>query len=297
MLFRLLKYALKNILRNKFLSLSSVLVLTLLMFFINILFLLNNVSWKIIESINSKMTISLYLNEEYDNENIDVVDLIWDIRRWFPEISVIYKTKKEVLEWLREKDPDLVKILERTNPLPNTITVSNISLKEYTWLNRLIENKLYILSDKSFNKDYFSNYTVQYNRIKDVITILNHIQAGLYLIILVFVISISVIMYSIIWNFIYYFKDEISITRLVWWSKNFIYWPFILQWMIYSFISFVFSIISFWFVINNSKVLFWEDYWIKSLFTNSDEIFLLELVVFLFIWGASWFLSSRKYIS
>jgi cell division protein FtsX len=63
MFFRISKYAVKNTLRNKFLSLSSVLVLTLLMFFINILVLLHDVSHTIIEGINSKMSISLYLKD------------------------------------------------------------------------------------------------------------------------------------------------------------------------------------------------------------------------------------------
>ena len=63
MLTRIAKYSLKNILRNKFLSFSSILVLTLLMFFINILVILHDVSFKLIDSINSKMTISLYLQE------------------------------------------------------------------------------------------------------------------------------------------------------------------------------------------------------------------------------------------
>jgi cell division protein FtsX len=63
MLARIAKYSIKNILRNKFLSFSSVLVLTLLMFFINILVVLHDVSFKLIDSINSKLTISLYLED------------------------------------------------------------------------------------------------------------------------------------------------------------------------------------------------------------------------------------------
>ena len=69
----------KNILRNKFLSISSILVLTLLMFFINILIILHDVSFKLIDSINSKLTISLYLVDDYDKNSIDVIDMIEDI--------------------------------------------------------------------------------------------------------------------------------------------------------------------------------------------------------------------------
>ena len=59
MLFNITKYSVKNILRNKFLTISTILVLTLLMFFINVLQILDSVSVKIISGINSKMSISL----------------------------------------------------------------------------------------------------------------------------------------------------------------------------------------------------------------------------------------------
>jgi len=81
MLTRIAKYSLKNIMRNKFLSFSSILVLTLLMFFINILVILNDVSFKLIDSVNSKMTISLYLKDEYDKNSIEVINLINNIKK------------------------------------------------------------------------------------------------------------------------------------------------------------------------------------------------------------------------
>jgi cell division protein FtsX len=76
MLSRLCKYGVKNILRNKFLSISSVLVLSLLMFFINILMILHNLSNHLIESVNSKLTISLYLKDEYQKESPDTQKLL-----------------------------------------------------------------------------------------------------------------------------------------------------------------------------------------------------------------------------
>jgi cell division protein FtsX len=81
MLKTITKYSIKNILRNKFLSFSSILVLTLLMFFINILFVLHDVSFKLIDSVNSKLTLSLYINDEYNKDSIDVIDLLKDIEK------------------------------------------------------------------------------------------------------------------------------------------------------------------------------------------------------------------------
>ena len=60
MFFNITKYSIKNILRNKFLTISTILVLTLLMFFINVLQILEWVSVKIISEINAKLNFSLY---------------------------------------------------------------------------------------------------------------------------------------------------------------------------------------------------------------------------------------------
>jgi cell division protein FtsX len=96
-------------------------------------------------------------------------------------------------------------------------------LNQYVDLNKIIENKLFLLSKSNTDKDYFANYTSQYKRITNIINILDILELGLYIIIIIFMVSISVIIYSIIGNFIYYYRDEIYITRLVGGSKKFIY--------------------------------------------------------------------------
>lgn len=292
MLERIFKYSVKNIFRNKFLSLSSILVLTLLMFFINILFVVQDVSFNLIKNINSKLTISLYLNENYNRNSFEIIDLIEDIRKIKWNINVDYKTKDQILDEIRLSEPDLAKILERTNPLPDTIVLSNIDLEKFSELNSVIENKLYVLSSEVNDKEHFANYDVQYKKIDKIIWVLRILQVWLYIIIAIFLISISIIVYSIISNFIYYYKDEIYITRLVWGSKIFIYGPFVSQWILYCFASFLLSLIIFIFIISNLNSAFDNIY----LLHISSQIFLIEMLVFTFIWGISGFFSSMKYL-
>ena len=292
MITRIFKYSLKNILRNKFLSISSIIVLTLLMFFINILFVLHDISFKLIDNINSKLTISLYLNNDYDKSSIAVTGLLEDIKNIKWDIKIEYKTKEDILEEMRLKEPDLAKILERTNPLPDTIALSEIWLEQYEELNQIIENKLFILSQNESDIEHFSNYTVQYKKIKQIINILDKLQWWLYIIIAMFLVSILIIIYSIIWNFIYYYKDEIYITRLVWWSKVFIYGPFVLQWSIYSFISFLLSVIIFIFIVQNVNTIFNNLYFLNI----SYKILFIEMILFIFMWWISWLFSSKKYL-
>jgi len=297
MLTRIAKYSVKNIFRNKFLSFSSILVLTLLMFFINILVILHDVSFKLIDSINSKMTISLYLKDWYDKNSIEVIDLIENIKKinWSWEesnINVKYKTKEDILDDIRTKEPALVKILERNNPLPDTIIISNIKLNQYVDLNKIIEYKLFLLSKEKDDKEYFANYTSQYDRISKIINVLDVLQVWLYAIIWIFLVSISIIIYSIIGNFIYYYKDEIYITRLVGGSNKFIYGPFVIQGSIYSFLASILSFIIFILILNNLNSSFSDLY----TFTFQIPVFLTEMVIFVLIWWLAWYLSSKKYL-
>jgi hypothetical protein len=78
----------------------------------------------------------------------------------------------------------------------------------------------------------------------------------------------------------------------VWGSKKFIYGPFILQWMIYSFTSFVLSFFIFLFILSSINNAFWDLY----MFEANYLILLLELFVFVLVWGVSWLFSSKKYL-
>lgn len=295
MIFRLFKYWVKNILRNKFLSFSSILVLSLLMFFVNILMVMHNLSNNLIEAVNSKLTISLYLKDDYNSQNPDVLKLIDDIAKKTPNVKLEYKSKDAVLEEMRKKDEELVSIIKTTNPLPATINLSNIKIDQYKKLNELIESKMYILSDFKANATY--DYRTQYNRIIKIIWILQTLKIALYIIIFVFLLSIFVITYSIIWNFIYHYRDEIYITKLVWWGNIFIYWPFVFQGIIYAVVWFFISFVTYLLLLNNMSFIFDKDM-IKNyvLDNNLNYLYLLQLLIFIIIWAISSLLSSNKYI-
>jgi hypothetical protein len=85
---------------------------------------------------------------------------------------VEYKSKELILDEIREKEPDLVEILERTNPLPNTIILSNIQIEYYKDVNSIIEPKEFILKKYEDNKDHFSHYSSQYKNIENIISVL-----------------------------------------------------------------------------------------------------------------------------
>lgn len=175
------------------------------------------------------MSISLYLKDGFDEKSSEVITLLSNIRTLNSEINIDYKSKEQVVEEEIKKEPKLIKILENRNPLPVTISLSNIEINEYSKLNTIIENQLSIIEDNPKQRDYFANYSTQYQKINTVISILSKLELGIQVIVVIFFISIAIITYSVISNFVFYYRDEIYITKLVGGSNSFIYGPFIIQ--------------------------------------------------------------------
>ncbi len=118
-----------------------------------------------------------------------------------------------------------------------------------------------------------------------------------YIIIFVFLLWIFVITYLIMWDFMYQCRDEIYITKLVWWGNIFIYWPFVFQWIIYAVLWFFISFVTCLLLLNNMSFIFDKDM-IKNyvLDNNLNYLYLLQLLIFIIIWAISSLLSSNKYI-
>lgn len=257
--------------------------------------ILHNLSNHLIESVNSKLTISLYLKDEYQKESPDTQKLLWNIEEKFPTIFVGFQTKEEVLEEMRKKDPGIVDIIKNENPLPSTIRISNIKIQDYEALNEVIESKSFILSDFRTNGTF--DYRSQYERIQKILSILQALKLALYIIIWVFVGAIFIITYSIIGNFIYHYRDEIYITKLVGGSSSFIYWPFVIQGMLYAFLGFLVSTNIFLIGAKNVSFVFTYEQIQNLVFNNSLVMILLfQLLLFLFIGALSAYLSTKKYM-
>ena len=92
---------------------------------------MHNLSNSLIDSINSKLTISLYLKDEYNSQHPDVLKLMNDIESNFKNIDLEYLSKEAVLENMRKKSEELVNIVKSVNPLPSTINLSNIKINQY----------------------------------------------------------------------------------------------------------------------------------------------------------------------
>lgn len=109
---RILKYAIKNTIRNPFLSLSSILVISLLIFFINVLFFIEYVTASITDNINDRLSISLNLKTGYTADNTEVIECIGALKATNLGVQVQYISREEAFEILRKRDKELARVIE-----------------------------------------------------------------------------------------------------------------------------------------------------------------------------------------
>lgn len=179
---QLLRYALKNIFRNIFLSVSSILIIGLLVFFVNILIFVIFSTDRFITSINDRISISINLEDGYDNTQIRSIEFLSGVTNSFSGIQVDYISREKALLLLTTRNPDLATLIETdSNPLPNSVRLSNIDINQYTGLNTYIGHFRDILQyDQGSMDKKLLDYRSQYERITSVIKMLNILQITVY---------------------------------------------------------------------------------------------------------------------
>lgn len=236
----ILRYALKNISRNLFLSISSVLIIVLLIFFVNILLFVQYASEHFIATVNDKIAFTVVFRDGYNNTQIRSQEFLSGIESSFSGVRVEYISRNTALDIFSERNPDLASIIENAsdNPLPDSVRISNVPIPSYGALNTYIEKYRDILQydAENMNKKLI-DYQSQYNRIQDVISVLKTVNIALYVLIGLFLFTVFVVVHMVIRNFIYFLQNEIRIIELVGGKSSFIYGPFIIQGFLYMVVA------------------------------------------------------------
>ena len=297
----ILRYALKNIFRNIFLSASSILIIGLLVFFVNILILVIFSTDRFITNINNRISININFQDGYDNTQLRSSEFLSGVTSSFSGVEVEYISREKALVLLTARNPDLATLIEDdSNPLPNSVRLSNIDINQYSSLNTYIGRFRDILQydQWSFDKKLL-DYRSQYERITSVIQMLNILQATVYIFLALFVFTVAILVYMVIHNFIFFLQNEVRIIELVGGRPSFIYWPFILQGTLYAFFASLVAFVAFLggIEIIGSQFLFMD---LSPFLIDFKRVFLtyawLLIPIFALVGAISAFLASWKYI-
>ncbi len=298
---RILRSGLTDFWRNSFVSLASIMVLTITLFIIGALMFLNGLVGNFISYVKDKVDVNVYFSTTAPEDAILAVQK--DLEA-LPEVaSVTYTSRDEALTAFKARHQDDQLTLQALNelsdnPLGATFAIKAKDPSQY-------ESIAQFLDARSQNADGTALIDkVNYAQNKTIIDQLNKIikyvgRLGVF-IIAIFSIASILITFNTIRLAIYTSREEISVMRLVGASNAYIRGPFVFEGMLYGIIAAAITLAAFypitWWLRTTTLTVFNGD--IFSYYASQFLVFFAVLVGSGVVLGAlsSW-LAVRKYLT
>lgn len=299
---RILDAGFKGFYRNRTISVSSIFILIITLSIICSILITKNVFSNTVEQIKSKVDISINLKR--DSSEASIISIKQKLQNINEIKEVVFISKEDTLISFKEKyknDEATLKALEEvsSNPFGASFKIVAKDTGDYSEIINKINNENILGDDKN------SIDKINYVDIKDSIDRLNKLiywfdNFGLAVIIIFSIISIMIV-YNTIRLAIFTFKDEISVMKLVGASDMYIRGPFIVEAVIYAFVSSIITLISFFMItkyIDSKTVNFLAGYSVNDYFvSNIFYIFFILLISSILVAAISSILAVRKYLS
>lgn len=232
-LYRVIKFALQNFWRNIWLSMITIIILTLTLITVNFLIISNVVARESIKLIEKKIDISVHFKPEISEQDVRKSEIQLLSLPWTKNTK--YISKEQTLENFKIKHANNLKILESlkeldSNPMGATLIVTAKNIDGYM-------NIITILKGDDFKNKIqnpatsFEDYQTAISRISSISEQTKKI--GIIASIVFAIITILIVFYTIKIA-IYTHKDEIIIMKLVGAGKFFIKAPFLIESILYA---------------------------------------------------------------
>ncbi len=231
-LWRTFKEAWQNFVRNGWLSVATISILTISLYLISLTFMIGITANLLLKSVQEKINISVYFNPGVPEE--EILNIESQLRNYSEIKSVEYVSKDQALQEFLEignNDPSIKQALDEVgeNPLLASLVIKANKAEQYDLIDQAIE--------KSDFRESISR--INYEKNKTIIERLNKIigfsrNIGLILG-LIFILIAVLITFNAIRITIYSHKQEFEIERLVGASNLYIRMPFIFEGILYGF--------------------------------------------------------------
>ncbi len=230
--FRIIKFAFQNLGRNLWLTIMTVVILTVTVFSVNILLSLNVLAQAVAQSLEKRIDVSVYVKPEAKDEeesalrsHLASLPQVAEVRTVSPEEAMaIFRAR-------HKDDPEIIRALDEVgeNPLGATYIVRAKSLDHYPAIITALDHPAY--RDLVAEKD-FEDYTALIGRVRDMQSKIS--QVGMAMLSL-FAVLAMIIMVNVVRVAIFTHKEEIAIMKLVGASGMFIRGPYMVESALLSF--------------------------------------------------------------
>jgi cell division transport system permease protein len=239
-LSRVLINAWQNLMRNKILSIATILIIALMFFVFNLILALSYATESVISNVGQKLDISVEINPGVENYSIQA---FVDNLKQRPEIKeVVYISKDEALGKFGSKYPNVISFLDHhklANPLPDVVRIINKDVEDNNTIISYLEEPQFI---SIVNQQKLSQDIDQKSRNEKIIDITRFIKrGGIWLNIIFALVAVLIIFNSINMN-IHTHRNEINVMKLVGAKYSFIRAGFIFEGVILGVVALILSL-------------------------------------------------------
>lgn len=244
---RAIKFAVQNFVRNFWLSLVTVIILALSIFFISVLVGVRVTAEQALREVRSRVDVSVFF--QADAPESDMLELQAKLER-LPEVaSVTYVSKDDALAKFREQtqgEAGIERVIEAigVNPLQASLVIQAKQLEHYQQILAVVTDPAY---DRLVEKDHVADSKITFIQVFSQFT-KNLSRFGVWLS-MVFALIAALVVFNTIRITIYAYRTEISIMKLVGASNAFVRAPFIIESIFYALIAALFALVVLWLLI------------------------------------------------
>lgn len=293
---RIVKSGWFSFLRNGWLSIATVIIMSLMLFMVGNMIFLSAFASSAINAFRSKIDITVYfISDAEEQEILAVKKELEEI----PHVSAVtYISKDDAYVDFRERNKEnafIASALEEigTNPLEASVNIKATNPSDYAAISDFLVKKNYPIVDKI---NYFENKDV-IERLSALIVTVRGVEAVVALVLAFVAILVA---FNTIRLAIYTVREEIGIMRLVGATQWFIRGPFLVSGVLYGLsATIIVSIIFFplsWLATPKVMVLLPSFDMFQYLLTNFIEFFLILLGSAVTLGVLSSAIAMRKYL-
>jgi cell division transport system permease protein len=234
--------------RNAYVSLASIFVLTIALFVIGATMFLNQLLSTSLATLQSKVDINVYFVPDAPIEEIERIKAAVEA---LPDVAgVVFTSREDALAEYRERNKDNTIALQaleelNENPLGANLAIQAKETSQYESVARFLEEQRALEQPQTPVIDEV-NFARNKDSIDTLTSIINATERASFIILGILLIAAILITFNTIRLAIYTAREEIAIMRLVGASNMFIRGPFMLQGIMYGFISGVLALLLFY---------------------------------------------------
>lgn len=297
LLTRSISAGVKNIWRNKVLSLATIFVTATILFIFNVILAINIIAQDALHDLNDKIDLVIYIKET--TEYTDVQKIVNEIKTLEGIKEIKYISKEEALNQLESNHPNISSAFKKYdlgNPLPASLSISTTDPEYHQSIIKYINQdkyKAYLSNIISNNQD---NNAIISGVSNNLIELTNFTRKVIFWLIITFIVGGALIILNALQITLFSRKKEITIMKLVGASNWFIRAPFIIEATLYGITAVVLSFLML-FILSTNISIEGTELWQYYGGINFGLVFLFEALITIILSISSSLIAVHEYMN